>query len=63
MMLFRRISFPPYWTHQEQQGRKTVEIGINGRSEPAASGLYKPTEDSDVMWVVLSVHAPGGGSG
>ncbi len=24
MMLFRRISFSPYWTPQEQQGRKTV---------------------------------------
>ncbi|KAL1279502.1 hypothetical protein QQF64_026175 [Cirrhinus molitorella] len=23
-MLFRRISSSPYWTHQEQQGRKTA---------------------------------------
>ncbi len=24
IMLFRRISFSPYWTHQKQQGRKTA---------------------------------------
>ncbi len=35
--------------------------GYKRRSEPAASGILIGL--MDVMWVVLSVHAPGGGTG
>ncbi len=59
MMLFRHISFSPYWTHQEQQGRKTVWSRA-AASPYSAEGLkiWLKLEDIRKVWFIYPWTGP-----